>query len=218
MSELTIQENFLGSARFFSKYERKIWDLCLDFKNRYHQTDFSHTFIAITVGCTRRHVIRVLNKFRENGWLISVKKCFRPCVYFVRDELDKFSFKSMGNAIFQKAQSTVRNVTQHVTLLGKTTITSLKKGFNSTKRRESLLEKEKREFLQSMGLNGHTSPGMQFSDLSQEQQEKWLSRFGNETIKEALKDCDRFTKVYGNTIKYFGLYLWDACYRVRNNK
>lgn len=95
------QDNFLTHFILLTTKQQKIWNyLAWVARNKRHVFP-SHKHIADIVGCHRDTVIQAIKKFREFGWLVSLKRCYRSCLYFINTILLKLNTRDKN--IFKKS-------------------------------------------------------------------------------------------------------------------
>ena len=93
VSDEELLENFLNTFQLLTPKQQKIWRVIQWYSQTYRAVFPSHSTIAKKVGCHRDTVIQTMKKFKEWGWLVSAKRCFRSCVYLVSEVLKKIDTK-----------------------------------------------------------------------------------------------------------------------------
>lgn len=93
-NELTLPEHFSNLYILLSKYERRIWDYLQSFCQKYNTVAVTHQKIANSVGCTRRTVIRVLQKFKRYGWMNWFPRFWKSSLFMITESLSKFNMKT----------------------------------------------------------------------------------------------------------------------------
>lgn len=95
------QDNFLTHFILLSTKQQKIWNYLAWYGRNQRQVFPSHQHIADVVGCCRDTVIQAIKKFRSFGWLVSLKRCYRSCLYFINTLLLKLNTRDPN--IFKKS-------------------------------------------------------------------------------------------------------------------
>ncbi len=93
-NELSLQENFSNLYMLLSKCERKIWDYVHSFCKSVTTVAVTHKTIANNVNCTRRTVIRALQKFKKYGWMDWLPRFWRSSIFMITDSLYSLNIKT----------------------------------------------------------------------------------------------------------------------------
>lgn len=80
-------EHFKNLYPMLTPVQKKIWNYLHWFCRNYRVVKPSHKHIAEKVGCHRDTVIQAIKKFTELGWLMTLKKMWRTCTYFIAEHI-----------------------------------------------------------------------------------------------------------------------------------
>lgn len=80
-------EHFKNLYPMLTRTQKKIWNYLHWFCSNYRVVKPSHKHIAEQVGCHRDTVIQAIKKFTELGWLMTLKKAWRTCTYFISEHI-----------------------------------------------------------------------------------------------------------------------------------
>lgn len=80
---VVFEDNFL----LLPPKHREIWKVIWYFSKEYRNAFPSYKKIAQLAKCSIRTVATAINNFRNFGWLKTIKRCFRSCLYYVNEKL-----------------------------------------------------------------------------------------------------------------------------------
>jgi hypothetical protein len=173
------QENFLIIFDGLSYQQKEIWQLLCWFNKHCYVTRPSQTTIARMVGCCRDTVIEAIKKFKEFGWMATIKKAYQTLIYFISDNLLKLDTKDRN--IFKKATISREAPAQAPTL---SRISSYLKGTYREMYTEDCLKRER--------THKPIPEFMKIPAFSLEDRQFFTNRYSEQVLYEAMKDTKDF--------------------------
>lgn len=86
--------------------QQEIWKVLHYFCRTYQNAFPSHAKIAELAGCCIRTVRTAIKKFRNYGWLDTLRRCYRSCVYSIKEYLLRINPKDKRNFLKPKQSYT----------------------------------------------------------------------------------------------------------------
>lgn len=196
---------FQDTYQLLSPKQQKIWNVIQHFCKTYRNAFPSLSKIAELAGCSIRTVCTAINKFKKFGWLESTKRCFRSCLYYIKEQLlyintkDKRNFLKPtnnyhdggGGGTESSSCEELHDKLQHIQCIPK----GIKTLSDSIPKKEKKYYRPNRHIPHFLGINA----------ITLEDQQKLANQFSERDLYEALQESKSFWR---NVAKIKNMPAW----------
>jgi hypothetical protein len=196
---------FEDTYQLLSAKQQKIWNVIHHFCRTYRNAFPSHAKIAELAGCSIRTVFTAINNFRNFGWLETTKRCFRSCLYFIKEQLLFINPKDKRNYLKQKGKyddgDGGGNQTHSSDKLQQKLQHSKSISLDTKTMSDSALQKEKKYYKP----NKIIPEFIKIKGMPEADWQKLANQFSDRDLYEALQEAKSFSK---NIAKITNIAAW----------